>query len=293
MSAPKASCYSTLVKSKLALDIVWSSAMRRFPTVLVLQASSLLTALGTLEKLMPARGSLGDDIVEQIRQQLLPLKELCTQLGLRVCEEHTKEILQRLQAMQLSEFTRASMELKNNLQRELNGMVCLWLPADKEGYFQKTSLFGAEVSKAFPSSSFDIEEAGMCIALSRGTACVFHLMRVMEVGLRSFARNLGISVPDDKNWGHILREISAATTRLPDFVLALLLICRVSRRPGGIPLCMYGGPTQVIKLKISSPMFVRSYVSWQQGFKSSKWCCRLQPVVARCAPSSSPSAGRL
>lgn len=216
MSAPKASCYSTLVKSKLALDIVWSSAMRRFPTVLVLQASSLLTALGTLEKLMPARGSLGDDIVEQIRQQLLPLKELCTQLGLRVCEEHTKEILQRLQGMQLSEFTRASMELKNNLQRELNGMVCLWLPADKEGYFQKTSLFGAEVSKAFPSSSFDIEEAGMCIALSRGTACVFHLMRVMEVGLRSFARNLGISVPDDKNWGHILREISAATTRLPD-----------------------------------------------------------------------------
>jgi hypothetical protein len=190
--------------------------MRRFPTALVIQASSLLTALGALEKHMPARGSLDDDTVELARQELLKMKQLCTQLGLRVCEEHTKEILQRLQGMQMSEFSRVANELRNNLRRELNGMVCLWLPADKEGYFQKTSLFGADVSKAFPSSNFDIEEAGMCISLSRGTACVFHLMRVMEVGLRSFARNLGISVPDDKNWGHILREISAAITRLPD-----------------------------------------------------------------------------
>ena len=193
--------------------------MRRFPTILVVQVTSLLSALGTLEKLKPTGGSLSDEngqLLRKLRKELLQMMQLFTQLGLSVCAEHTKEILQQLPGMKMTAFSRAAQELKNNLRRELKGIVCLWLPADKEGYFQKTSLFGAEVSKAFPSSSFDIEEAGTCIALSRGTAGVFHLMRVMEVGLRSFARDLGISVPGDKNWGNILREISAAITRLPD-----------------------------------------------------------------------------
>jgi hypothetical protein len=42
------------------------------------------------------------------------------------------------------------------------------------------------------------------------TACVFHLMRTMEIGILATARCLGIpdpAKPAERNWGHIIREI--------------------------------------------------------------------------------------
>ena len=59
-------------------------------------------------------------------------------------------------------------------------------------------------------AQFEIDEAAKCLALRRSTACVFHLMRVMEVGIKAVARCLGIPDPtkgSEKNWGKILKKI--------------------------------------------------------------------------------------
>lgn len=69
----------------------------------------------------------------------------------------------------------------------------------------------------FPSASFEVEEAAKCIALGRYTASVFHAMRMLEIGIRSLSKRLGIpdpSKPSEKNWGKILSAIKSQIDQL-------------------------------------------------------------------------------
>jgi hypothetical protein len=59
-------------------------------------------------------------------------------------------------------------------------------------YFENGELFSPNVAQRFPSAVRDITDAGNCIALELSTAAVFHLMRVVECGMRSFAVHLGL-----------------------------------------------------------------------------------------------------
>lgn len=70
---------------------------------------------------------------------------------------------------------------------------------------QKENLFGAGVQDSFPSSIFDFEEAAKCLAYGQGTACVMHLARVAEVGLKALASEL--KLPPQNNWGQHLKNI--------------------------------------------------------------------------------------
>jgi len=72
-------------------------------------------------------------------------------------------------------------------------------------YFERPQLFGEAVFDSFPSANDDIYEAGMCLALERPTACVMHLMRVLEVGLAALANLLSVDKQND--WGKYLKEI--------------------------------------------------------------------------------------
>jgi hypothetical protein len=56
------------------------------------------------------------------------------------------------------------------------------------------------------SASFDIEEAGKCLAFDRGTATVMHLMRVLEVGLKALAKVLQIAYAP--SWDSYIKKIN-------------------------------------------------------------------------------------
>ena len=60
-----------------------------------------------------------------------------------------------------------------------------------------------DVVKKFPSAEEEFREAGNCFAFERYTACVFHLMRVLEYGLASMASALGVTTTNP-NWHQIL-----------------------------------------------------------------------------------------
>jgi hypothetical protein len=60
-----------------------------------------------------------------------------------------------------------------------------------------------DVSKKFPPAEEEFREAGNCFAFERYTACVFHLMRVLEYGLASLASALGVTVTNP-NWHQVL-----------------------------------------------------------------------------------------
>jgi len=61
----------------------------------------------------------------------------------------------------------------------------------------------AAVISAFPSSRADIAHAVDCYASEHETACVFHLMRVLEHGLRALAEDVGKTF-DVQNWQNII-----------------------------------------------------------------------------------------
>jgi hypothetical protein len=76
-----------------------------------------------------------------------------------------------------------------------------------ELYTQKEPLFGQSVFDAFPSLIDEIAEAGKCLALDRNTACVFHLMRVMEGGLKLLSKKL--EIPYAPSWESHIKQITA------------------------------------------------------------------------------------
>lgn len=78
------------------------------------------------------------------------------------------------------------------IKDELSERLFLFVPQDDAQWFEKEDGFGVEVSEAFPSAFEDIKEAGTCYATGSYTACVFHLMRIAEIGLRVLIWDRGI-----------------------------------------------------------------------------------------------------
>lgn len=70
-----------------------------------------------------------------------------------------------------------------------------YLPVAKADIHDKAGHTWERVWKQFPSAKEDAQEAVNCYALESNTACVFHLMRVAEYGLRALARERRIKLP--------------------------------------------------------------------------------------------------
>lgn len=84
-------------------------------------------------------------------------------------------------------------ELKDNIVAELTTSRFLQIPEDRIAFYEnKNPLFGDNVETFFHSANSDITSAGRCFALDEWTACVFHLMRVLEFGLRELAKLVGL-----------------------------------------------------------------------------------------------------
>ena len=102
-------------------------------------------------------------------------------------------------------------ELWSRVKDELSGKMIFSLPDRNSRQFEAgESIFGKDCLERFPSAAFEIDEAAKCLALERSTASVFHLMRVMEIGIAAVRRSLGIPDPvkaGERNWGFILKKV--------------------------------------------------------------------------------------
>jgi len=92
-------------------------------------------------------------------------------------------------------------ELQRRIEDEMEVRVFMAVDRIKADYFENPLLFGIEVAERLASANDDIVEAGTCLALGRGTACVMHLSRVVETGLRSIADTLDL--PKRNDWANI------------------------------------------------------------------------------------------
>lgn len=108
-------------------------------------------------------------------------------------------------------------ELREAAFTDLRERTFLRLDDSAEHHYEKAELFGSLVSKKFPKADYDVKEAGNCYATARYTACVFHLMRVVEHGLRGLARNLKVPFPKTlelKEWAELIGDIERGVQKI-------------------------------------------------------------------------------
>lgn len=66
----------------------------------------------------------------------------------------------------------------------------------------------AAISNVFPGAREDISGAVDCYALGHNNASIYHSMMVLELGLASLAKRLGVKVSKDRStWGPIIKKI--------------------------------------------------------------------------------------
>ena len=100
-------------------------------------------------------------------------------------------------------------EFRKRLPDELEDRRSFMVSADRADFYDKKgTILGESVIKEFTALETNAIEAGNCFALGRYTACVFHLMRIMEYIIHQFADKVDVDVDLDRDtWGTILDHI--------------------------------------------------------------------------------------
>ena len=106
--------------------------------------------------------------------------------------------------------------LRQCIEADVEKRSFLSILPPKDGFLFSLESDWSPIWKAFPSTKYDSEQAIDCYALDLNTACVFHLMRVAEYGLRGLARRLTIKLPKKRRlewaqWGEILKAMEDKT----------------------------------------------------------------------------------
>jgi hypothetical protein len=108
----------------------------------------------------------------------------------------------------LNEIQSACNEVTVRMRDEMSLKQFFAIDSNHLMLFEPQSpLFGQDVFDTFPEANGDIAEAGKCLALQRGTAAVFHLMRVLESGLKKLADQLGI--PYAPSWESYTSQLTS------------------------------------------------------------------------------------
>lgn len=188
--------------------------------MLTFNASAFVRIFGSLQILESALTIESDRVGSPFKETIVDLEigngptmaaimESCLALDLHLSLDHAKRITRDVvdERLKYGDFARALKELSARIMDEMQRRQYFYVHPDKAKYFGVKEAFGPEVAVAFPSAIVNIEEAGNCLALARGTACVYHLMRVMESGLKAASRALGI--PYAPSWESHLLQIDA------------------------------------------------------------------------------------
>jgi len=114
-------------------------------------------------------------------------------------------------------------EVSKEIAKALGLNKFLMIPTDEARYYNNPALFGSEVAARFPKANKEITEAGNCYATGNNTACIFHLMRAAEHGLRELATKLNVLFPSNpqkeiefRMWSEIIKEVEKAINAKPN-----------------------------------------------------------------------------
>lgn len=142
----------------------------------------------------------------------------CLIIGVDISADTASELLDKINKEPDYSYQRllnAIVSLRDLINREIKGKIFLYLPKEKIKFWPASDkpAFGDQVHISFPSAADDIYEASVSLALFRGTACVFHLMRALEIGLSALGAKFGVSLAHT-NWNPAIQEIESKIRNL-------------------------------------------------------------------------------
>ena len=157
---------------------------------------------------------------EAIKTDLTKLIEQLALLGASMAKVAAERLLARMDDEEGVTYDTVITDYDHidwRLIDELNQTQLFVLPRDLAAYFDPPEpLFGKVVAAKIATANEEINEAGKCLALRRPTACVFHLMRVMEIGVQKLGAKMKIAInPKSETWYQIMQHVENAIKAMP------------------------------------------------------------------------------
>ena len=192
------------------------------------------------------------DLPEEMDRLEQELAELNLGLSLKALKIARREMSAK--PLNVREIKHSILMLQGRIRDELETVHCLALTEnEKRHYAPREPLLGPAVESKFVSTLFDVDEAGKCFAFGRYTACVFHLMRVVEAALNTVADKLGAAIEDGDGkglaWGVVAGNMKDIIDNMPKgsaekvkwyrVQSALVVVNRAWRVPTNHPKSVY------------------------------------------------------
>jgi hypothetical protein len=188
-------------------------AMQRFYADRFIKSIRILDHLKSLqEQGTPITFSAwGSELQREILKEASILCKMLLDMGLKMSLRSAEKLENFIKkSSQLGKpFCDLIDEINRRIEDEMGLTLCFIINEDGARFYKPIEpIFGHLVAERFPDLATDISESGKCYAVGRFTACVFHLMRIMEHGVQmlgvSFTGDEGII---DKDWQKILNDI--------------------------------------------------------------------------------------
>jgi hypothetical protein len=109
--------------------------------------------------------------------------------------------------------------IQNDFLSILSDRYFYYLHPDIADYYGQVAMFGEQFWEKFKDARDDLKHAGNCLALGEGTACVMHLMRMMEIVIRDMGNRLGMTFDLKDTWGGILNDLDEKIESMPSGTL--------------------------------------------------------------------------
>jgi hypothetical protein len=211
------SCDISLVPGRLwsLLDIMRRLSLNKF-----IGAYQHLSAFQHSMAMQSDSIAISANDIRDLQNSVIILATIMEENGMLVALESARKVLSIIDNIHIQKgldpgsWLRLETFCKDILGRvgdEFASQHVLIIPPDKIMYYEPVRPpFGQDAQDKFPSSIFEVDEAGKCYVMGRHTAAVFHLMRTMEIGIRAVARCLEVPdpvKPAERNWAFILREM--------------------------------------------------------------------------------------
>lgn len=147
---------------------------------------------------------------------LAEIRKRCEEVGLTISTKFLDEFIDLSKREHtVGDLIDAHAKLESIIRLEMQDKLFMYIPSERAKFYDQPEGFGKEVNAKFPRIQFDMVEAGNCLAAGRSTACVFHLMRIMESGVQQLGNKLGVPLVHETVWQVILDQINKAIKALP------------------------------------------------------------------------------
>ena len=156
------------------------------------------------------------DRLKHAKSSLECQQAMFSRIGMPVSLDKVKELLRRIDAdppndhRQFGLLSGELQTLGRTIGTELRAHKFLYVSPEKQMFYESDPPppLVLAVTDHFDEAVIDATEACRCFALSRNTACVFHCMRVLEVGVQAISKAAGLIDPRP-NWDPVIRRVDS------------------------------------------------------------------------------------